>query len=581
MIVAVIDISDEIGIDAFDLFKSKLSQTPNYEKIIINIDSYGGYLLPAQNIYAFLEKEKQRGIKVKTIGWGMVFSAATMIFIAGQERVLYPFTKFLIHLPKAGNISGFSYTELKDYIVDMESDIENVISVYSNITKKTYEILLAEMALDKAWNAQKALDMGFATLIDESVMSHTNSQEKAPILMYAKELQATPMKFESKLSDNAGYKRSEMPQIDSEFETVILNYFLAKYGKRFIKPGTAKLADLKPAQNEIDKAKVQEKVLAGRWGARNYLVSSENYLLDGHHDWAAGLEVNENATVKTTQIKLPIRQLIDETNKLKVTYSEALSEDPQMTGKLFIEILKLNVKKMSKNVQIVSPTEWEKGKAMMLALTNSKYNVATLMSEKALKAYKAGELKDTFVKNMALQVEGTDTKVFVYSEDGTVEGKRVVVADAQGSPTETPAPDGSHILVDEAGKKISIKVEAGVVTEVSEEAPAGTQNAASGDDEKKQMSEFINTANAVLNSLSKENAELKNEVQTLKTQMNSFAEMKDGVTAMAKMLGEITSNGSIMSDDDFAYFNEDDSDKKALPLPEISNDKVNALVNRK
>lgn len=580
MIVAEINISDEIGIDAFENFQSQLSKTPNYEQIVINIDSYGGYLQPAQNIFAFLEKQKQRGIKVKTIGWGMVFSAATLIFICGQERVLYPFTKFLIHLPKAGNISGFSYTELKEYIKDMEDDIVSVVSIYSNITKQPGETLLAEMALDKAWTAQKALDMGFATMIDSSIMEPTNTQEKAPVLMYAKELQEKSYQFESKLKDNAGYKRNEMPQIDMEFEPIVINYFLAKYGKRFIKTGSIKLADLKPAQSEIDKTKVQEKILSGKWGARNYLISSDNYLVDGHHDWAAGLEVNQDATIKFTQIKLPVRQLIDESNKLKVTYSEALSEDPQMTGKLFIEILKLN--KMSKNVQIVTPSDWEKGRAMMMSLTNSKYTIATLMSEKALRAYKNGELKDTFTKNMALQVDGSDAKVFVYSEDGALQGKRVVLADAQGNPTENPAPDGSHTVVGEDGKKINIKVEAGIITEAAEKTGEGATNAGGLEDEKKQMSDLINTVNTVLNALSKENSELKNEVEMLKTQMASLAEMKDGVSAMAKMLGEFTSNGQILSDDDFAsFFSDDNSNKKTLPLPEIKNEIIANLVNRK
>ena len=55
------------------------------------------------------------------------------------------------------------------------------------------------------------------------------------------------------------------------------------------------------------------------------------------------------------------------------------------------------------------------------------------------------------------------TVLFIYSEDGEIEGKKVVLTE-DGQPTETPAPDGIHKLED--GR--SITVEGGMITSVEE-----------------------------------------------------------------------------------------------------------------
>ena len=72
-------------------------------------------------------------------------------------------------------------------------------------------------------------------------------------------------------------------------------------------------------------------------------------------------------------------------------------------------------------------------------------------------------LKAGLIKPANLSVELADgQRLFVYTEDGEVEGKQVVLADSEGNPTETPAPDGDHALQD--GRIVTVS--GGVITGV-------------------------------------------------------------------------------------------------------------------
>ena len=69
-------------------------------------------------------------------------------------------------------------------------------------------------------------------------------------------------------------------------------------------------------------------------------------------------------------------------------------------------------------------------------------------------------------KSMVLPLKGGAGELFVFSEDGEIEGKRAVLAEG-GEPTETPAPEGPHDLND--GRSITVGAD-GVIQSVTESA---------------------------------------------------------------------------------------------------------------
>ena len=52
---------------------------------------------------------------------------------------------------------------------------------------------------------------------------------------------------------------------------------------------------------------------------RTYIVSKDNYLVDGHHAWAAQLESNASQAVRCIKVNIPIKQLLKRSNQLKIS----------------------------------------------------------------------------------------------------------------------------------------------------------------------------------------------------------------------------------------------------------------------
>lgn len=100
--------------------------------------------------------------------------------------------------------------------------------------------------------------------------------------------------------------RSEMPQIKAEHRGAMVNFMKA----RGIEHSTEEVpADsLKPTQAEFSPSKVK-KALGFDGGDRSILVSSDNHVLDGHHQWLAKREKGED--IKVIRLNAPIKQLID------------------------------------------------------------------------------------------------------------------------------------------------------------------------------------------------------------------------------------------------------------------------------
>lgn len=71
---------------------------------------------------------------------------------------------------------------------------------------------------------------------------------------------------------------------------------------------------LKPVQKEYNREKVdiikkQEKDIKDF----PFIISKENYIMDGHHRWVAFSEINEKYPVRVVQVNLPITELIRKT----------------------------------------------------------------------------------------------------------------------------------------------------------------------------------------------------------------------------------------------------------------------------
>lgn len=131
---------------------------------------------------------------------------------------------------------------------------------------------------------------------------------------------------------NLGILRRDMPQVTGEHQEAYEAY-LKKNNVSF-RDSEEKVKNLKPTQMEINNEKVESmmkraKNVGTRWLKRPILVSSDNYILDGHHRWATLLRMDENEEMDIVKLGKPIKEILELTKKFpKVQYRDIDSPLP-------------------------------------------------------------------------------------------------------------------------------------------------------------------------------------------------------------------------------------------------------------
>lgn len=112
----------------------------------------------------------------------------------------------------------------------------------------------------------------------------------------------------SRFADDSGslnIPRADMPQIKAEHRGAMVNFLNARGIEHAQEEVPA--SSLKPTQEEFSPAKVK-KALGFEGGDRSILISSDNHVLDGHHQWLA--KVDGDQPVKVIRLDAPIKQLL-------------------------------------------------------------------------------------------------------------------------------------------------------------------------------------------------------------------------------------------------------------------------------
>lgn len=141
-----------------------------------------------------------------------------------------------------------------------------------------------------------------ATNVGEAIDRQGNAPENLSKIDSAKPAEWVPFPEESA---TLGIPRAEMPQIKAEHRGALVNFLESKGIER--KSGEVPASSLKPTQAEFSPAKVERWAKDGE-SSRSILVSSDGYVLDGHHQWVAALEAND--PVKVIQFNAPIKDLL-------------------------------------------------------------------------------------------------------------------------------------------------------------------------------------------------------------------------------------------------------------------------------
>lgn len=156
----IVYIFDEI--DALSVSKVikgiQLMLVASKEPIDIYINSFGGDPYSAWAVSNFITLQKD--VLIRTHGMGAVMSAATIVFLSGDEKYCYENTVFMFHTVSSGTYGKYT-VEIKDEYEEckrLHADMCNFYGRYTKISAKEWFRILK--ANDLYIRPQQALEMG-------------------------------------------------------------------------------------------------------------------------------------------------------------------------------------------------------------------------------------------------------------------------------------------------------------------------------------------------------------------------------------------------------------------------------------
>lgn len=166
----------ENDVSSYNLSK-QLEDLKDVENLNVYINSYGGEVGEGLAIYNSLKRFKG---KVRTYADGFVCSIASVIFMAGEERVMNSSSALLIH--NAWSFEQGDANSLRKAADDL--DIINELSVKAYLEKiNMKEETLREYMNKETWiNAEDALSYGFATSIESKKEEKANQSYKKQLV---------------------------------------------------------------------------------------------------------------------------------------------------------------------------------------------------------------------------------------------------------------------------------------------------------------------------------------------------------------------------------------------------------------
>jgi ATP-dependent protease ClpP protease subunit len=141
------------------------------DRINIFIDSGGGYVSEAIRAYNYIQDiNNRKDSNICLYNVGTVYSAAVVLFCAGNERIALKNSTFLIHpititLETPQDTTTITYQELEDYIKQIDTSYQRYASIVSKTTQKEEEEIMKDMKSTLQITSQEALKYGAKGLV--------------------------------------------------------------------------------------------------------------------------------------------------------------------------------------------------------------------------------------------------------------------------------------------------------------------------------------------------------------------------------------------------------------------------------
>lgn len=421
---ATIYVDDIINIGLASQLRETIKSFGSLDVLNVVIHSVGGATGEARAIRNMLLELKAQGTKIITKAVGYCDSSAVMIFGAGDERLIDEFNEsFLIHQP-TNSIEGATPEMAMEFAQGLEQVRNDIARIYQKDFGIEYNKAIELIKAEKSLTPEQALNLGFATKINRVNVP----QDVYKILNQApKPINVTP---------------EEINERRKEYNAIVNMSFSEL--KRWSETECSKKAgqDRRPVARNLELLDLN----AGDWTEKHYRWAGQTIAFIGRMKENLGGEnvlKDSNGKECGTKAKISLKNWAfdpDKSNTNNKSYNH--------------NNLEMNLKSINKKGNL---QDWGNAKLAGFKTTNA------YLAHVALKEYAKFVSEGGKPNNLNLVLED-DTVLYVYTDTEDLTGKRVVVADADGNPTETPAPDGEHTLQD--GKVIVVSE--GLISEVRE-----------------------------------------------------------------------------------------------------------------
>lgn len=168
---------EELGEMSAVNLSRQLDQLTDVSEIHVFINSYGGEVAEGLAIYNALKRHKA---KVKTVCDGFACSIASVIFMAGDERIMNDSSLLMIH--NAWTCAAGNAEELRKQADDLEKITQASVTAYKAHSNLSEEEIKALMDAETWILPDEAVEYGFATAIETTVQEHASQNAKKQLL---------------------------------------------------------------------------------------------------------------------------------------------------------------------------------------------------------------------------------------------------------------------------------------------------------------------------------------------------------------------------------------------------------------
>lgn len=129
------------------------------ERIRLNLSSYGGDALAGLTMYNDLMDASRKGRYIETVNRGYVVSAMTLLFVAGQERIMARGSKLMIHEPR----TLVTMSTASNVIENLSASTKEYAQIYADRSRLSVDEALEAMRAETWYTPITAAKVGLST----------------------------------------------------------------------------------------------------------------------------------------------------------------------------------------------------------------------------------------------------------------------------------------------------------------------------------------------------------------------------------------------------------------------------------